>query len=137
MLADFTITVHEARKPLAVRIKIHENHASLRGACKRYDKIYGQGDEDFSEVLGICHRRHMANDPVCCLVRLAPPEIGAGILTHELAHAAVHMWEIQHKFDGTALSCENDEWFAWVLGELVRQATRTLYAKGIYRNVFA
>jgi hypothetical protein len=127
MLADFTITVHEARKPLAVRIKIHESNAALRGACTRYDKRHYDGDEDFTDVLGICHRRHMAGDPVCCVVRLAPPDIGVGMVVHELTHAAVHMWEIQNKFDGTPLVCENDEWFAWV-----RQTTHMLYKKGVY-----
>lgn len=136
MLADFTITVHEARKPLAVQVKVYKNTAALRGAATQYSnnwpvlkkKTYGE----FSDTLGICHRRHMAGDPVCAVVRLAPPHIGAGIVAHEMCHAAVHMWEIHHMFKDAPITCDNDEWFCWVLGELVRQTTIKLFEKGIY-----
>lgn len=134
MLAEFTVTVHEARKPLAVHIKIHESTAALRGAAKRYSKLGDpHSQDDFSEVLGICHRFHMADCPIVALVRLAPPHLGAGLVAHEMAHAAVWMWEIHNKFDRKfALDNSNDEWFCWVLGELVRQTTIRLYEDGVY-----
>lgn len=134
MLADFTITVEEARKPLAVQVKIHDNVAALRAAATKHTKRGARKcNPDHSDVLGICHRFHIADQPLCALVRLAPPELGAGIVAHELAHAAVWMWEIHNKFDkGKALDCGNDEWFCWVLGELVRQTTIQLYDRGVY-----
>lgn len=134
MLADFTITVNEARKPLAVQVKVHDSVAALRGAAKKYSqRVSLQNEGDFSDTLGICHRFHMANDPVVALVRLAPPHLGAGIVAHELTHAAVWMWEIHNKFSrDTPLNCENDEWFAWVLGELVRLTTTKLIEHKIY-----
>lgn len=134
MLADFTIEIHEARKPLAVQVKIHDNVAALRSASAKWAKKGGRIEEpDFSETLGICHRFHMMNQPLCAIVRLAPPDLGVGILTHEMAHAAVWLWEIQNKFSRKEpLQCSNDEWFAWVLGELVHQTTKKLYEKGIY-----
>lgn len=137
MLADFTIHIHEARKPLAVRVKIHESTAALRGACTHYHKRQKRKEEvDFSETLGICHRSHMQGDPVVAIVRLAPPDIGAGIVAHEMGHAAVWLWEIQNKFSRKVpLVCSNDEWFCWVLGELVRQTTIQLYKKGVYEKL--
>lgn len=133
MLADFTITVHEARKPLAVRVKVYKRVSALRGACTQYaNRIDDKTDCDFSDTLGICHRFHTFNDPLCAIVRLAEPNIGTGIVAHELCHVAVWMWEIHNKFENVPLTCDNDEWFCWVLGELVRQTTIKLIEKGIY-----
>lgn len=140
MLADFVIEVEDARKPLAVQVRVHDNVASLRRAANAYDKRYGptrkkkQTQNEFFDTLGVCHRFHTYSQPLCALVRLAPPNLGAGIVAHELAHAAVWMWEIHHKFNPKkALNCGNDEWFCWVLGELVRQTTDQLYSKGVYK----
>jgi hypothetical protein len=137
MLADFIITVHETRKPLAVQVKVHDDVKALRSAAARYTNranLYGKkNDPDFSDTLGICHRFHISNTPLCAIVRLAPPNIGAGVVAHEMAHAAVWMWEIQNKFSRKdPLQCDNDEWFCWVLGELVRQTTIKLYDDGVY-----
>lgn len=135
MLADFTITIHDARKPLAVRVKIHDNVAALRGASTKHAKTWqGKKDADFSDTLGICHRFHLKDDPLCAIVRLAPPDIGIGIVSHELTHAAVWLWEIHNKFDRkAALACDNDEWFCWVLGDLIRRTVNKLYEKGVYK----
>jgi hypothetical protein len=135
VLADFTITTHEGRKPMAVRVKVHDNVAALRGAATRYDKHRPKQEQDNSGIAGICHRRHMMGDPLVAIVRLAPPYIGAAMVAHEMAHAAVWMWEIQNKFNRkVALQCDNDEWFCWILGELVRCATVKLYEEGVYTH---
>lgn len=135
MLADFKINfTGEVRKPMTVQVKVHESTAALRSAATKHTKKNRPKDTcDFSETLGICHRFHFANDPVIALVRLAPPYEGIGIVVHEMAHAAVWMWEIENKFDKKkSLNCENDEWFAWILGELVGITTAKLYEHGVY-----
>lgn len=133
MLADFTITIHEARKPLAVQVKVHESTAALRGAALRYARRYGYDDHpDHKDTLGICHRCHIYGDPVVALVRLAPPHIGAGIVAHEMTHAAVQLWSVHHEYKDVPITCENDEWFCWILGELVRQTTIQLIERKIY-----
>jgi hypothetical protein len=133
MLADFTINIHEARKPLAVRVKVHDNVAALRMASKKYAIAWDDKDADFSDTCGICHCFHMQGDPVVALVRLAPPHIGAGVVAHEMAHAAVHLWEVQHKWETKhRITNGKDEWFCMVLGELVRQMTIQLIERKIY-----
>lgn len=138
MLADFTITLHQAERPLAVQVKVYENVGALRGACTKYAKKTGmkkKADLEFSGTLGICHRFYSEDDPLCAIVRLAAPNLGSGIISHELVHAAVMMWEIHNKGEHIPLTDANDEWFAWVLGELVRQTVNKLYEKGIYSNL--
>lgn len=137
MKADFTITIKAGRKPMAVRVKVHDSLRALRTAAVKYDRRVRPNDpESFgpsADFVGICHRIHSAKHPVVAVVRLAPPHLGIGVMSHEMAHAAVWMWEIQNKFNRKIpLICSNDEWFCWVLGELVRCTTAEFYELGIY-----
>lgn len=121
---------------MAVRVMVHDNLRSLRSAVTQTDRILSSRKKrklnQYKDTLAICQRFHMQGSSTYSIVRFAPPHIGAGIVAHELAHAAVHLWEIKHQFKGVPLSCDNDEWFCWILGELVRQTTNKLFEKGIY-----
>lgn len=133
MLADFKITINEGRKPMVVQVKVHESVAALRGAATRFDQRNGDKQGDGSDTLGICHRFHLMNEDLVAIVRLAPPHVGVGMVAHELSHAAVWLWEIENKFSKKVpLNCGNDEWFAFVLGELVSITTAKLYEHGVY-----
>lgn len=147
MLANFTITVHHENQPRAVQVKVYKTVAAMRGAVARYDRptkkerkrLAKTGEDKF---LGICHRFELMKfrrgttreetNPLCAVVRLAKPHLGAGIIAHELAHAAVWIQQLNHGDE--FLTCDNDEEFCWVLGELVRQTVDTLHAKGIYAD---
>ena len=136
MLADFIITIEDARKPLAVRVVVHENLRALRSAATKWDNkgqnIKKRKYGEFHDTLGLCQRFHMMNDPLCAIVRLAPPHLGAGIIAHEMGHAAVHIREIEYKYETPPLCSDNDERFCWILGALVRQAVDTMYKYGVY-----
>lgn len=136
MLADFTITIHGERKDCAVRVIVYDKISALRSAASQYDNVLRSPKKkkygEFHNTCGICHRFHMMNDPLVALVRLAPPYLGAGIVTHELAHAAVWIRQIEEQFKAPPLDCENDERFCWVLGELVQHTVDKLASKGIY-----
>lgn len=134
MRADFTITINQARKPMAVQVKIHNSLPALQRAAIKHSKIWRKDEvPELKEAAAVCQRFHLQNDPRVAIVRLAPPYLGIGFLSHEMAHAAVWMWEIENKFSKKVpLTCENDEWFCWVLGELVSKATAALYEKGVY-----
>jgi hypothetical protein len=105
---------------------------ALRAAATRYDKARIKAF-DHSETLGICHRFETIDEPLCAIVRLAPPNIGAGIVSHEMAHAAVWIHELEGQSD-TSLNSDNDERFCWILGELVRHTVTKLYEHGVYRS---
>lgn len=148
MIADFTITIHRDDKPnRAIRVIVHDNVVALRSAVTQWGRNRGDGQDKAEEgLLGVCHRFHMQKqsgrgknrkwgpDPLIAIVRLAPPNIGIGVVTHELAHAAVWLQEIDDNFNDTPLVCQNDEEFCWNLGELVRQTVNKLYEKGVYRD---
>jgi hypothetical protein len=147
VLAKFDIVIHRDDRPnRAVRVIVHDNVHALRSAVTQYVRTHNSPVVNAAEdnVLGVCHRFHTQNykgrgknrrstqDPLCAIVRLAPPDIGIGIVTHELAHAAVWIQEIDDNFRDTPLVCQNDEDFCWNLGELVRQTVNQLYLKGIW-----
>lgn len=138
MLADFTIMIHDVSKPLGVRVKVHDNLRALHSAVTQQDNFIAshggrkrKGKNRYKDTLAICQRFHMANSSIYAIVRFAPPHIGSGIVAHEMTHAAIGLWEIKNQFK-VPLTCENDEWFAWILGELVRQTHVKFFEKGIY-----
>lgn len=134
MLADFTIVIHDADKPLGVRVVVHDTLRAMRSAVTQQDNHWsgGKNRSKTTDFLAICQRFNLQGSDVYSTVRFSPPHIGGGIVAHEMAHAAVWLWEIKHKFEDVPIRCDNDEWFAWILGELVRQTNIKFFEKGLY-----
>ncbi len=136
MLADFKINIHNVRKPMQVQVVVHETVQELRKAAQMFYSTWPKRDDeanDFMDTVGVCHRFHLHDEPVVALVRLAPPNISPDLVVHELAHAAIWVWLVQTMWDEKLRLTEaNDEWFCWILGELVRHTTDKLYEHGIY-----
>lgn len=137
MLADFEIIIRDVYKPLGVRVVVHDSIRAMRSAVTQQDKRWFGDDARVNEInnyLAICQRYHLQDSDIYSTVRFAPPNLGAGIIAHEFTHCAVWFWEIKHKFKATRISAdhEDEEWFAWIVGELVRQTTKKFYEEGIY-----
>lgn len=137
MLADFVVNIPAAEdggRNWQVQVKVHDSTESLQRACRAYHKRIGYPHctDGFEDVLGICHRFYSDSSPLVALVRVAPPNLGIGIISHELVHAAVSIWEAEHDFKDAPIDSTNDERFAWVLGELVRVTVIKCYEHGIY-----
>lgn len=134
----FTITLHCEGGPRDVEVRVYESLRSMRSAAACYDDRREGRQLDGSSFLGICHRfedydcrdGEATRGPLCAIVRLAKPHIGVGIVSHELAHAAVWLWELEHPDE--RLEVANDEWFCWTLGELVRQTVDVMQRRGVY-----
>lgn len=126
MLADFIIQIH-SEPPREVRVVVHKDLRAMRSAATQYDRRSGRPNTSHKDTLGVCHRFVSENavtgqkQPLVAIVRLAPPNMGAGLVAHEMAHAAVWLWELAQ--GDRKLDCGNDEPFCWILGELVRQTT--------------
>lgn len=137
VLADFDINV-EFEEPRAVRVIVYDSVKGLRIAATRYENRTKSKRQktrgDFAETLGLCHRFEVFDKagnrrPECAIVRLAEPNLGVGIISHELCHAAVWMRELT--VGEKPLTADDDEQFAWVLGELVRQVIVTMTKCGV------
>lgn len=141
VLADFTVAV-EFEVPRSVRVIIYDSLKGLRIAATRYDHIGTRRSRRqrgrFKDTLGICHRfeAHWSDgthNPLCAIVRLAHPNLGVGIISHELAHAAVWMRELNG--DTEPLTCANDENLVWLIGELVRQTINGMNERQVYEQL--
>lgn len=139
-LADFTITVH-AEPERAVRVVVYKDIRHLRAAATRYDnRRYHHTKRKRNtnaHTLGICHRFEISRsddtvDPLCAIVRLAEPHLGVGIVSHEMAHAAVWINELDTENDPAPLVADNDEPFCLLLGDLVRQTINAMNERGVY-----
>lgn len=142
VLADFTVeTEYRDDTPRRVRIVVYDSLKGFRIAASRHanqtrskrHKLRGE----FAGALGLCERFEWQDQdgnsrPDCATVRLAEPHLGVGIVSHEMAHAAVWIRELDGNGEGEPLVCENDEPFAWVLGDLVRQAINGMNEHGVY-----
>lgn len=137
-LADFTIALN-TEPERAVRVVVYRTVGALRAAAARHDnrtkrrKLRGS----YKDTLGVCHRFEWEDQdgntiPLCAIVRLAEPNLGVGIVSHEMAHAAVWINELDTEGNQAPLAADNDEPFCWLLGELVRQAVNGMTERGVY-----
>lgn len=136
MLADFTIKVHSTPKcntpERSVRVLVHNDIRALRSAATQFHRHwYTKPNENHSDSIGLCHRFLDSYTSLCAVVRLAPPNIGIGIVSHELAHAAVWIRELEED-ENLLLTCDNDESFCWLLGELIRQTVIKMYEHQVW-----
>lgn len=142
ILADFVIRVEFEEQPREVQVVVYDSVKGLRIAATQYEnrgasrKLRKRGQ--FANTLGICHRFERMDHtgkkhPQCAIVRLAWPNLGVGIISHELTHAVVWMHELNEA--EIPLTCKNDEMFAWVVGELVRQTINTMTERGVFSAV--
>jgi hypothetical protein len=134
-LADFTILIeHEALgQDREVRVIVYRTVAAMRAAATRYDNRTGHRGAN-ADTLGICHRFERVStdtdesDSLVAIVRLALPHVGVGMISHELAHAAVWLLELA----GRPIVTDDDEPFCWILGELVRQTVNAMNDRGVF-----
>lgn len=140
VLADFEITV-ELDPSRAVRVVVYDSLKGLRIAATRHDhrgvRRSRRKSGKYTDTLGICHRFEQRSAegelrPQCAIVRLAYPYLGVGIISHELTHAAVWIRELNG--DSEPLTCANDEPFAWLLGDLVRQTINAMHERGVFER---
>lgn len=143
MLADFFITIH-SDPPRTVNVKVYKTVAAMRSAKTQNDRRWfskkqqAQKKKDGeNQFLGICECFELENvrgtpeaQSLCAIIRLAQSHIGIGIVSHEMAHAAVWINQLNKSCD--PLISGNDEEFCWILGELVRQTINKFHDKGIY-----
>lgn len=88
-----------------------KDHESL-GLCERYWAEDNHGTK-------LIHMRQIAT------ISLIEGHLGAGIVSHEAAHAAVHIWLLL--MGRKQLRDTNDEPFAYVLGDITRKIYNGLY----------
>lgn len=122
--------------PREVEFVVYKNISALRAAATRYDNHYKHTKDKKlntnSDTLGICHSFEIIDEngnvkPQTGIVRVAIPHTGGGVVSHEIAHAVIHMCDISESSTLMEAGSQDNEDFAWTLGDLVRQAFNFIY----------
>lgn len=130
MVHKWTVTTFVTGTERQVEFVLYDTEKAMRSAAVRYARRIGESDPDFSEAAAICHGFRLYSihadgsetlDPLVSVVRLSRPYLTTLVLSHEVAHAAQHIYAIDHVGEKD-LALEHfhsgNEEFAHLCGEL-------------------
>lgn len=125
----WVITTHVTGKPRAVEVRLYSDLNHLRGAATRHIARTGETGGDTSGTLAICHgyirgwvgpAGEWNEHPTVATIRVAASHLTPLILSHEVAHAAQHIYGLDFD-DGRSIAehmTAGNEDFAHLYGEL-------------------
>jgi len=130
----WTITTHVTGKEREVEVVLYDHPGEMRREASKFARMVGEGPGSFNDALGVCHgfqRLHIApggietDDPLVSIIRLCRDGLNAKVVSHEVAHAAQHIYGIDHTSE-TDLAKDHmhagNEEYAHLLGELFAAA---------------
>lgn len=131
------IRTHASGRPRVIDVRLYKSRKELRAAATRWCRTAGT-DDDFTGAGGVCHgfRSIWIDDDgteteqeLCAIVRLSETDLTPLVVSHEIAHAAQHIYGLDLLPEGAnAAECftAGNEDFAYLMGELFAAAWRVL-----------
>lgn len=129
-----------------VCIVIHDTVEQFRDACKRYS--YNDSSGSWEGAVGAFHpvdrrekysktkKRWINTTPkhFAGVVRLCREWCTGEVIVHEVVHAACHIFRLDvAKRVNLGTNChQNEEWFAYIVGDLTESVTEKLTDGGIW-----
>lgn len=132
-MQTFQITTNQSSRKRTVKVAIYDDLEKLRKDATRWTKRARGVNEDFSDCLGTAHRfEHINVDteesyPKCGYIRLHKDHLRTGIITHEVSHMAIWIYELDNKNELSTEDNENEEIFCHILGDLCAKLVNRLY----------
>jgi hypothetical protein len=138
----WTITTWVTGARRDVDLVLYDNLTIMRRESTRFAKHIGEKAPDFHEAQGVCHgfeRIHISkdstetSDPLSAIIRLSRGSITPLIVSHEVAHAAQHIYLLDVLgYDSKQLATNHftagNEEFAHLYGELFSAAWTSVEA---------
>lgn len=134
----WTITVHATGQPREVNVFLYDSLARMREAARRHAAKVGDPGISFPDAIAICHGfENIAistngaekSHPLACIVRFELNHLTPLIISHEIAHAAQHLYGLD-MLTGDELALDHfdagNEDFAHLYGELFNAAWMVL-----------
>lgn len=129
----WTITTHVTGKPRRVDVVLYNRVGDLRRAASRFARVIGEKPGRFNDALGVCHgfNRFTINadgteseDDLVGIIRLTATDLTPLIISHEIAHAAQHIYGLDYSDDRPVIDHmhSGNEDFAHLYGELFAAA---------------
>lgn len=120
--------MHVTGRPRTVEVRLYTDVNHLRGAATRFNSWSGEKGT-FADTVGLCHgftRGHFdadgawREDVVVSIIRLAETHLTPLIISHEVAHAAQHIYGLDHDDERPIAEHmhSGNEAFAHLYGEL-------------------
>lgn len=140
MSESFTVNRHGSRYTFAV--KVFDTKAKMYDYFRKRGKAIGlkrrDGELDFAAIC-MCYERIRTRDekrmPDIGEVLFYRDRLGAGIVAHEMLHAAMHYERLVNQNTNATFTPnigKEEERLAHTLTDLVRQFTETAYKRGLY-----
>jgi hypothetical protein len=137
-LIEFTISVTPVKLRRAIKVFVYDDITDLRVAADYHNKKMGSTDQDNSKAFGITHRfiwESFDDDgkvtdvkPRVSIIRLHKDYLSAQVISHEAAHAALWIHELEFGENRlNTLDIDNEEVFCHTLDEIVDQLVHKLY----------
>lgn len=134
----WTITVHATGQPREVEVVLYEKVADMRRAASRFSRVIGEAAGTFNNAAGVCHGFHRIRvyadgtekeHPLVSIVRLHKGALSPLIVSHEMSHAAQHVYGLDMVNDDDLARDHFDaanEDYAHLFGELFAAAWNVL-----------
>lgn len=124
----WVITTYVTGRPRAVEVRLYRDVNHLRGAATRHNAWSGEHGA-FTDAVGVCHgftrgridaSGEWHEDETVAIIRLAETHLTPLIISHEVAHAAQHIYGLDYADEQPvdAHMHSGNEDFAHLLGEL-------------------
>lgn len=129
-MRHWTITTYASGRKRQIDLRLYKSPRELRAAATRFVRQWEKPANKFTDTLGVVHGfQHIRiNDDdteteqdLVAIIRLAENHLTPTIISHEIAHAAQHLYGLDIlKPDDNAedLFTSGNEEFAWITGEL-------------------
>lgn len=136
---QFQVTTDRSGKSRTVRFVVYDDLKDMRKAASAWTWRTRQERDDFSGALGAAHRfervtvEEERSHPLCGVIRLHRDHLTMGIITHEVCHLALWIYELDS--DGATLTTgdiENEERFCHIVGDISSKLVRRVRKLGYY-----
>jgi len=140
---SFRVSTRHSGSRRFVRVSLYSDAGSMRAAALRHSQREGYiRDDEYSGAHGVTHTfdvLHIGADgsekrsPTAAHIRMYDGALGTSVVTHEVVHAAMSIYNQDCLKDGTAHEDMNrEEILAYLVGDLAARIVNKIYEFGYY-----
>lgn len=142
-MKSFRVSTRHSGMRRIVRVSVYPDAPSMRRAARRYNEPWMDEAPQFTGALAVTHAvdiRHIGADgsevrsPVAAHIRLCEEAIGTGVVTHEVTHAALAIYN-QDCLEGQGPVHDDlpqEEILCYLVGDLAARIVNKMYELGYY-----
>lgn len=135
---DFQISTNRSGRNRTFNVRVYDDLKAMRRDAANWTKRVRGESEDFGGALGVTHRNERltvsegkddVSHDLVGMIRIHRSALRTGIITHEVAHAALWVFELDCGGRPTTENHEQEEVFCHIVGSLTAKFVHKLYEK--------